>query len=47
MGKTILVFALLHDPPAHAGKKEPRTNSALGYDGQCTVRDEGKGLSFT
>ncbi|KAH8984242.1 dynein light intermediate chain-domain-containing protein [Lactarius akahatsu] len=40
-GKSTLVSALLQRPPADAGKDEPRTDYALGYD-WADVRDEGE-----
>ncbi|KAI0029036.1 dynein light intermediate chain-domain-containing protein [Vararia minispora EC-137] len=38
-GKSTLASALLNKPPADAGKDEPRTDFALGYD-WADVRDE-------
>lgn len=40
-GKSTLVSALLQKPPADAGKDEPRTDYALGYD-WADIRDEGE-----
>ncbi|KAH9036025.1 dynein light intermediate chain-domain-containing protein [Lactarius deliciosus] len=40
-GKSTLVSALLQKPSADAGKDEPRTDYALGYD-WADVRDEGE-----
>ncbi|KAF8258590.1 hypothetical protein EI94DRAFT_1774165 [Lactarius quietus] len=40
-GKSTLVSALLQKPPSDAGKDEPRTDFALGYD-WADIRDEGE-----
>jgi hypothetical protein len=40
-GKSTLVSALLQKPPADAGKDEPRTDFAVGYD-WADIRDEGE-----
>src|SRR6266404_344015 len=40
-GKSTLVSALLQKPPTDAGKDEPHTDFAVGYD-WADVRDEGE-----